>query len=187
LLIGLILFPRLCASCDLRKVLVNVALISFSASPIKDAVDVGIYVYKIFYYKKTIDLDLQSVLYLSFGIAPPTEPAKVKAISGGFWHMCALLDNGKVKCWGINDLGQIGDGSEKSIRIIPVTVVGVANATAISSGLAHTCALLSNGSVKCWGDNSYGQLGNGEAGSIEYISEINTVVKYNPTPVTVVD
>jgi alpha-tubulin suppressor-like RCC1 family protein len=187
LLAGLILFLRLCAefaSCDLRKVFINVVSISFSASPIKDAIDTGFYVYKIFYYQKALGLDLQSVLYLSFGIAPSTEPAKVKAISGGFGHICALLSNGKVKCWGINNVGQIGDGSEKSIRIIPVTVVGLSNATAISSGSAHTCALLSNGSVKCWGYDNYGQLGDGEIHRFILPGLIEE--KYFGVPITVV-
>jgi len=88
----------------------------------------------------------------------------VTAISTGGRHTCALLSTGAVKCWGNNDNGQLGDGSEASVtpRTTPVSVSTLSSGvTAISAGYNHTCAFLSTGAAKCWGDNSEGELGNG--------------------------
>jgi alpha-tubulin suppressor-like RCC1 family protein len=63
-------------------------------------------------------------------------------------------------CWGWNGNGELGNGSPDNWSNIPVPVSGLNNATAISSGNLHSCALLSTRSVMCWGDNVVGQLGN---------------------------
>lgn len=86
--------------------------------------------------------------------------ARAIAVAGGVLHSCALLADGRARCWGENDSGQLGDGTTID-RPFPVAVVGVADALAIVGGSLHTCAVVAGGAVLCWGDNSQGQLGNG--------------------------
>jgi alpha-tubulin suppressor-like RCC1 family protein len=89
--------------------------------------------------------------------------ASVKAISAGNRYTCALLAGGQVRCWGLNDKGQLGIASISTIGDdeTPTTNVnlGGATATSISAGRNHTCAVLSGGNVRCWGNNLFGQLG----------------------------
>jgi len=89
------------------------------------------------------------------------------AISVGYYHSCALLDNASVKCWGKNGNGQLGlesttymgNGTGEMAQLTGINLGTDRTATAISAGMEHSCALLDNASVKCWGDNDYGQLG----------------------------
>lgn len=80
-------------------------------------------------------------------------------------HSCAVLSTGIVKCWGWRGNGNLGDGTVASTNSLnsttPVTVLGVSGAVAVATGSSHSCALINNGQVKCWGLNSSGQLGNG--------------------------
>ena len=90
------------------------------------------------------------------------------AIATGSDHTCALHENGQVSCWGRNLSGQLGKGSiSQSPEILqPGRVEGIADATAITAGQAHTCALHQSGAISCWGWNSLGQLGDGQSGDI---------------------
>jgi len=81
-------------------------------------------------------------------------------VSAGGNYTCALLSNHRVECWGWNRYGQLGDG-KKANSSTPVLVKDVTNATQVSTSFDHTCALLSNHRIECWGDSSSGQLGNG--------------------------
>jgi len=97
--------------------------------------------------------------------ATPTAVAGLESgvvgLAGGFFHTCALTGAGTVKCWGVNDYGQLGDGTRGNIRPSPVDVAGLSGVGAIEGGDVHTCALLTTGGVKCWGWNFFGQLGDG--------------------------
>lgn len=84
----------------------------------------------------------------------------VTSFETGFDFSCVVVGGG-VKCWGTNSLGQLGDGTTIS-RTAPVDVVGLTSGvTKVIAGWKHACALLSDGGVKCWGDNSSGELGRG--------------------------
>ena len=84
----------------------------------------------------------------------------VKAITAGGWHTCALMVSGGIKCWGADVFGQLGDGTTTSYRTMPVAVRSLSNGVAtIVAGGQHTCALMSNGGIKCWGRNQDGELG----------------------------
>ena len=83
------------------------------------------------------------------------------AITAGYHHTCAILDDGSVSCWGYNNKGQLGDGTTTE-RNTPTQTSSLGTdrtAVAIDAGGYHTCAILDDGSVSCWARNNYGQLG----------------------------
>ena len=73
-------------------------------------------------------------------------------------------DDGTARCWGVNGAGQLGNGTTTNSNL-PVTVSGLVAAVTVTAGRqAYSCALLDDGTVRCWGTNFYGQLGNGTSG-----------------------
>lgn len=105
----------------------------------------------------------------------------VSAIAAGQMHTCALVDSGAVLCWGANENGQLGDGSTTD-SIVPATMDNLPDTiTAIAAGQMHTCALASNGNVFCWGNNSNGQLGDGN-----FLTDSNRPVAVSGLPLGVV-
>jgi len=93
-----------------------------------------------------------------------------KALSVGLYAACALLDDAQLKCWGYNQYGGLGTGDTNTRGdkpnemgdFLPAVNLGTGrHATQVGIGSLHTCALLDNGGVKCWGSDIYAQLGNG--------------------------
>jgi alpha-tubulin suppressor-like RCC1 family protein len=92
-------------------------------------------------------------------------------LSAGTKDTCALMSSGGVDCWGENYFGEVyPESSEKKITT-PVAVKGVTKAIEVAAGGSHVCALLSGGSIECWGDNQRGELG------IGYTSRSSTPVR----------
>ena len=87
-------------------------------------------------------------------------------ITAGNEHTCALRQTGTITCWGNNEYGQLGNGQSGYGKdsSVPVEVTGITDATQITAGDGHTCALRQTGTITCWGNNRYGQLGNGQRG-----------------------
>ena len=83
----------------------------------------------------------------------------VKSLSVGSQHACVITSTNGAKCWGLNSNGSIGDNSGSN-RNSPVDVIGLTSGVvSISAGGTHTCAVTIAGEAKCWGTNTYGQLG----------------------------
>ena len=104
----------------------------------------------------------------------------VASIAAGGASACAVMANGAVKCWGLNNSGQLGNNTLISSKF-PVQVVGIdgvaAKATAVSVGANFACARLTNGTVRCWVTNASGQLGNNPVTT----SKVAVVVKTSAT------
>ncbi len=111
-----------------------------------------------------------------------------KAVSIGQSHACAILDNGKLKCWGNNSNGQLGyddttdrGGNPGDMAALGYVALGAGRtAVSVSTGLSATCVLLDNSKIKCWGYNAHGQLGTddsidrgGNAGDMAALNTIN--------------
>jgi hypothetical protein len=110
----------------------------------------------------------------------------VTQLVAGTYHTCALLSRGSVKCWGSNAFGQLGYPGVTSVSD-PSTAGAVSiggTATALYAGVFHTCARLSTGALRCWGDNSFGQLGYGiNTGSWARIGDFETPSSAGSVPV----
>lgn len=96
---------------------------------------------------------------MSFTGFVPVTGGESHAIAAGIAHTCVITPEGGVQCWGNNDFGQLGNGTNTSSNI-RVDVSGLEGGTTIVAGGNHTC-VLSGGDVWCWGENSEGQLGDG--------------------------
>ncbi len=95
----------------------------------------------------------------------PPPPFKAVTLGVGPHYACVTGQDGSVWCWGANDLGQLGSTTTSSCGAVPCAPApqraGVSGATTVSAGTDAACALLMGGAVQCWGNNEFGQIGNG--------------------------
>jgi alpha-tubulin suppressor-like RCC1 family protein len=103
--------------------------------------------------------------------------AGVLQLSAGLSFACAIGQGGQPWCWGDNRKGELGGGLTASTSPLPVPVSGLGPCSQISAGYEHACAVTQAGQVWCWGDNTYGELGNGQDGGTSNV----------PLPVTGLD
>lgn len=118
-----------------------------------------------------------AVMILAFGVKPASAVTPMLAL--GEWQTCALVDDGVVKCFGSNRYGQLGTTTNNNTlnpNPTPAAVPLSAPATQVATGSNHTCALLTDGTVVCFGNNFYGQLGT---------TTNNNTLNPNPTPASV--
>lgn len=95
---------------------------------------------------------------------PVASDREFVSVSVGDFHTCALDSAGAVYCWGANDQGEVGDGTNVA-RDVPVAVRGGLTFNELTVGGAHACGIASDIEAYCWGDDSFGQLGNLASGS----------------------
>ncbi|HEX2657032.1 MAG TPA: RCC1 repeat-containing protein, partial [Polyangia bacterium] len=117
---------------------------------------------------------------------------RASEVAAGGAFACALLDTAQAKCWGDNQTGQLGaflrgpaygDGPGETGDALATAVQGGGRAvTAIAAGRAHACALLDTDEVRCWGDNTHGQLGGGDANVHSLFSDPTGVVDLGSAP-----
>ncbi|MBZ0117198.1 MAG: hypothetical protein K8H88_09400, partial [Sandaracinaceae bacterium] len=101
-----------------------------------------------------------SLMMSSAPIAVTSLAGAVDVEAGGSFS-CARRNSGSVACWGNNLSGQLGNGSGGLSSASPVEVMGIADAVELTTGDSHACARLASGTVRCWGANGFGQLGDG--------------------------
>jgi alpha-tubulin suppressor-like RCC1 family protein len=103
---------------------------------------------------------------LGLGACDPVAPDEIEraggfvAVSAGANHSCGLTEDGILFCWGSNEYGQLGTGTDVSTASA-VAVGGEQRFMEVAAGTAHTCAIERGGRLWCWGHNTFGQLGNG--------------------------
>ena len=107
-------------------------------------------------------------------------------------HTCAMFENGSVKCWGetsllgigYNDVDGFGDGYQETGEVLPYLPLPVGRKVLdLEAGHRHTCAILDNSDITCWGDNSQGQLGIGNTSFIgDAVDEIGDYLPITSTP-----
>ena len=110
---------------------------------------------------------------LSAASAPPVNLGAgrtPRAVAAGDFHTCAILDDAAVRCWGFGANGRLGYGSTANVSLPgsapPVNLGPGLGATAITAGASHTCVILTNGAVRCWGNGLNGRLGYGNTTSV---------------------
>jgi alpha-tubulin suppressor-like RCC1 family protein len=91
---------------------------------------------------------------------------RFQQISAGGRHSCAVTVARAAYCWGANELGQLGTGAEGAPALVPVRVAGSLEFVTISAGYNHSCAADASGSAYCWGENGFGEIGDGGSAGV---------------------
>jgi alpha-tubulin suppressor-like RCC1 family protein len=115
-------------------------------------------------YGDTTTLFAPSATAVNLGTGRTVHPTAAESIAAGSSHTCVLLDTSQIKCWGYNGSGQLGYGNTTDLLSPPSTTVNLGlgrSAKAVVAAGIHTCAILDNNSLKCWGYNATGALGIG--------------------------
>lgn len=104
-----------------------------------------------------------------------------RSVDAGAWHTCGVTSSDEVYCWGLNFSGQLGDGNAPNNSDVPVLVQGGLSFATVSAGGAFnsntgTCGLTTSGAAYCWGDNRFGQLGDGTGGNAGDLSSMPVAV-----------
>lgn len=118
--------------------------------------------------------------------ATPTVVASTNRLGVGMYHGCAIDVSAKLQCWGDNSAGQLGDGTYTAHAFVEAVVGLPTGVASVGTGAWHTCALLVDKQVYCWGDNTYGQLGRSHSaiGATGVCGDLTTTC--SPTPLEVV-
>ncbi|NBU20182.1 hypothetical protein EBS43_02020 [bacterium] len=102
-----------------------------------------------------------------------------QVVSSGAQHTCAKTTSGKIRCWGSNLYGQLGDGTH-NLSNTPINIDSSTTYLNIEVGYTYTCGLTLSGEIKCWGSNSFGQLGDGTQ-TDQLSPQVIPSVSYDPT------
>jgi alpha-tubulin suppressor-like RCC1 family protein len=103
--------------------------------------------------------------YLSLWPRAVSGGLSLRRLSAGTVHTCAETTDSRAYCWGSNSEGELGTGGSLTRALTPVAVAGGLHFAQLDAGNAHTCGKTSSGVGYCWGDDFYGQLGDGTSGS----------------------
>ena len=109
------------------------------------------------------------------GRADHNEP--FHSLTAGFDHVCGLAVSGRPSCWGSNQRGALGDGTDHH-RTVPTPVSGNPRFVQLSAGFWHTCGVTGAGEVYCWGENTNGQLGDGTLTDRATPTRVQTEVRF---------
>lgn len=105
--------------------------------------------------------------------------AGASAIAAGSTSACALGPEGRVRCWGANPRGELGIGNTVSQTEPTLDVIGLTGAVSVSGSRNHYCAITAQGRVRCWGRNTFGQLGDGteldRSNAVEVLGVTNAI------------
>ena len=114
--------------------------------------------------------------YYSDHPVPVSGRLSFRLLTAGFAFACGITKTGAAYCWGLNDLGQLGNGTRED-RKVPTPVRGGLGFVSLSASRTFVCGVVSGGTLYCWGDNESGQLGNGSQQASSLPQPVNVSLK----------